>query len=267
MTAASVMPSLEVRVDQRHAQAALAHVRGGLGSLLRVRFFDLLSHHRRSLLKHNKLPNRRGGQNFIGAFYRRFAMGGSEGRYARPAAIGEAFMAASGDEYTRGPGAFRLLEEGGTVRSAEPMAVPIGKWAKGTGLRTFRRLLKERGVRTVMRAGRPPLLVRDVGGRRARTDIVGVLTFTRKQPALLGFYTQWASVVPRHQAKLDRSLESLLTEAGRERLSAELSRVSAGMSEDTFVRRILNRTRKKADRLGAAVAAKANEPGTAGGVT
>lgn len=232
---------------------------------LKVRLYDMMEHHRRSVLQHHKMPNRRGGQKLIGKLYRKYVQ--DDTAKDGPELHGEMFM------FSQDAQKLVNLETGGNITSRESMAVPIGITAK-----KLRSLIRQRKVMIAPRKGKTALLVEvsrgrlrkgehSAGiGRGSKSVIRGVLTRHRRQRALLGFYKQFDDVLPRHGAKFDRTIAQMADEAAALDLALSTAQL-AGLKPDTFFRR-LKRGGELYEQLrtkGKLIARRANEAGATGG--
>ena len=211
-----------------------------------VRVFDLLTHHRHSVIKAaaTSFPGGRGAQKMVAANFRRYSREkekvGAAGAFR---IVGESFMRASDKARWISSDLFKNLEQGANIGSADPMLIPIGK---GLTTRKWADMIKSKALTVIQRPGKPALLVKFIGPRRSgklrgfggNAELFGVLTHSRRQRPILGFFAGFDRVLPRHLAKMDRSLDRLLTEAGRAANAKEVFDVGGG-TEDTFVRRLL----------------------------
>jgi len=208
---------------------------------------DLVSHHRRSVIKHHGFVSGGRTQRFIAS--RLFGYGSTRptDRVTRiDQARGESFLAArstSSGPFPLDEASLRLLEEGGTVRSRRPMAIPIGRgrpfrgafenvpiWRRtrdGLNARDFdvipdpdnrsRSFIVDARERSIRRAARED----NDGGDL----IVGVLVRTRTQPPKLQFFDQYERILPKHLRKYEAMIEKATTKAGRLALQERLASV------------------------------------------
>lgn len=204
--------------------ATLGYLPPALAGAIAERNFDLVSHHKRSVLKHHQLPARSSATRFLAS---RFFVYGRKTK-STPTRIedaqGESFMAAASGE-TFGEDRLRVLEEGGTITSNAPMAMPFAPpTATGWIERVFRRGLKAHAF------GITPggLIIRHEAGRGGMGEVIGKFIRSRRQRPLLGFFRQFASVMPRHLPKYERAAAMALTAAGREALEHRTTIAEAG---------------------------------------
>ena len=215
---------------------------------LAVRNWDLVDHHRSSVIKHGKFKGRGGrspAKRMIASRLFRYSA-----KVRNPTKIndleGESFAAStgpasSGSDFALDADTFEAWEFGKTIRSDDPMAIPfVGNTQKQRD--KFHRLLASGEVSVVNTAKVRGLLVHSVnadGSTRAkqRSVPIGFLRSQRRQPPILGFYDQFARILPAHQKKYDQALCQALTVAGRRRLRAS----NAGRAaKDAELRRYLN---------------------------
>jgi hypothetical protein len=235
---------------------ALGVMPGLLVQVFKHRAFDLSSHHRRSVLRHHRMPGKRRAQKLLAHFLHRYHVPGKgvSGvnflREARRRAGGlyglhESFVAGGGDEY--GQGYWLRLEHGGVNRTARPMAILFrARNRTAADLKAHRDRLLARAY-TITPTG---LLVLDKSkitrrGRyaaRSRTEIYGVLRKQATTAPMLGFQERFDSVYPRHLHLLDRDLDIAVAAAQRGGIGPRI--VQAG-SEETFARQLLNRNQRK----------------------
>lgn len=208
-----------VEIDVRLGQvlATVALMPAAVQSAFRERLYDLLSHHRLSVLKHHQLPSKRRAQQMLASRTYRYtradaagALGGGLG------VVGEGFLAAESGQ-TYGRDAFKRLEEGGEVSAREAMIIPVGA-GRRLALRdraAWERLLH--GDVDLIRApsGRMLLVRQSIRKGSIKETIYGVLSRRRRQPAQLGYYRQFDSVQGRHVAKLEADLDRAQTAAGQ----------------------------------------------------
>lgn len=260
---AAKLVELDARIGE--AVAAMGLLPAGVHGAFRERIYDLLSHHRDSVLKHHGLPGGRRAQKWLATRLFRFTRAvGGESRIAE--LMGEGFGAAVSGE-TFGPGALRQVEFGGTM-SGEMMAIPAGRGRANP--KEFRRLLALRGARGGLDVAPSGALVREAEGRRhgLRSELWGVLRRTRRQPRQLGYYARFADVQSRHAERFEADLDRAMTAAGREAL-AERAR-DRGLQRGVYVgtlRKYLEQNPGKhaeARRVAAAAARAARAAGITG---
>lgn len=214
MTSAAPMVELDARIGE--VLAAAANLPPAVLGAFRERVYDLLSHHRSSVLKHHRLPGGRRAQKWLATRLYRFTRAPERPGHAADV-YGEGFAAAVSGE-TFGPDALRRVEFGGTVTSRALMAIPTGLGAARR--KQFARLL-ESGALSVTPTG---ALVRERAGRArdargARSELWGVLRRSRRQAPALGYEAQFRSVQARHLPKFEADLGRAVTAAGRAALA------------------------------------------------
>lgn len=228
-----------------------------LAGALSERMFQLTDHHRRSVLKHNQFPSGREGMKAIAAGLHRYGRRGKTPPTDLRDVVGESF-ASFGASSALGTRFFRDVEEGRTISTAKPMAVPISAVAlTGTrrriAMREFWRALKAREY-IITKKGyilRPAAGMYDPGNqhtvnmrvrRNARTTLVGVLTKRRRQRPILGFYDQFNRVWPKHKAKMDQDVMDALRVGGAAQLGkrsdlARLTRIEYKRAYNAYLAR------------------------------
>lgn len=214
LPASPARPVVELDVKIAEALAAVALLPAGTQGAFRERIYDLLSHHRLSVLRHHGLPGGRPAQQMLATRLYRYTRAETKGGRIVEL-VGEGFAAAeSGEIFARGN--LALLEHGGTVSSGQPMAIPTGQGRGqfGGGLRThgnFASLLRSRGL-DVSPSG---ALFTSTARGGLRTVLWGVLRRSRRQRPVLGYYRQFEDVQRRHVSKFERDLELAMTASGR----------------------------------------------------
>jgi|GEM_PF-4099127 len=203
--------------------------------------FDLMSHHRSSVLKHHGLPAKQSATAMIATRLHRYGRKRKDPQSLSDI-VGESFAAAEAGE-TYGDQFFAQLERGASVSSRVPMAVNF----KAIGLEGMARTratakFREELARNAFFVTPGGYLVRDnalssvgpapIGGsrRRGRTELVGRLVKRRAQRPVLGFHKQWDSVWARHAGKWTRALDLAQTAAGQAKIVAEMQRAVSGKS-------------------------------------
>lgn len=237
--------SLDLTSGFRAVAAALGSVPPVVGAVLKMRLFDIVTHHRRSVLKHQTFPGGRSGQKFLAATMKRYSRSEAERGARSVGATAESFT------HSRWPGFFGQVERGGTVRSARKMLVPFmatlrpgahggvvatsrianpwdPAWWEANRERIF---ITKRGV-VVLHMGR------GTSGDPSRSRPVALLRRSRRQRPILGFFSRWDAVLPRAVAAIDADFERLLSDQGRAQVEKMLS-VTDAQHEETFVRRML----------------------------
>jgi hypothetical protein len=244
---ATTARGMELRIDARAAEvvAMLGYIPMELLGRFHERTFDLMNHHRRSVLKHHRFPAGRRAQKMLGARLYRYGA-----RTRDPVKIeqlvGESFAVEPSGAFGD---AMRVWERGGTVRTSEAMAIPFfaglsGKGGRGARVSAKFRKLLEAGLFDVAK-GRGILFEPTVSRRRLkgvegqtgyRSVIYGAARRRRVQPPVLGFYERFQSILPVHMAKFDRDLSLALTSAGREAIRARYAddRIFRGSFEQQY---------------------------------
>ncbi len=206
---------LSVRFRVAGLVSMLGSAHPAIISMLRVRFLDLVTHHRLTVGKNAKVnfPGGRSAQNYVYSRIKRWA-------HRRPLNIEEV------EAQSRGIGKDGDLAalEHGRAYSGKLMAIPtyaatLTGTARVRAYREFNERLRARRLDLNPATGEltDPEFDRVVGGRRERR-VVGVLRRRRYQRPLLGFYRALDQILPRHWAKLDKDRDIALTAAGRETL-------------------------------------------------
>lgn len=221
---------------------------------LQHRFYDLLTHHRLSVIKNNSFPSegkgkKRENQKFLAANYFRATRAPDERGGMKVEGLGRMstkprFDTSGGvvEDY------FLNAETGKRIRANGVMLMPIGKLVAN-----FRQKVRDRKFVLIKRKNLPWLLVEKLGAGRLRKDgsrlgerdkLIAVLGYARTQRPILGFYGQIRRILPTHQGKMDKMMERMLTAAGRRAISTEMLEAGTGKA-DSFRRRI-----KKAEEAG-----------------
>lgn len=214
--------TLDAKIGRVLAEVAL--LPSAVQGAFRTRVYDLLSHHRLSVMKHNALPGGRRAQQMLATRLWRYTRVSTDPR-AVAGVVGEGFAAAdTGEDY--GGSFLKQLEGGASIRAGAPMIVPVGAGremlARGSAAnahRAWRELLRN-GDTDLIRGPSGRLLL--VGSKDTRGGvkqiIYGVMTRRRRQRPVLGFYRQFDDVQARHVAKFERDLDRAATAAGQEAL-------------------------------------------------
>lgn len=206
--------------------ATIGYMPAAVAGAMSEAMYNMMDHHKRSILKHHRLPGGRSAQRFLAS--RLFIRG--RRTKEQPTRIedveGETFAAAERGE-TFGGSVFKQLESGARISASKFMAIPIeqGRFRRG-GLRTsalFQRLLERKAFRIVpARKRHVRLLIHEVKAGKSRGElrgersmVVGVLTMRRTQPAQMGFHSAFDSVANRHLSRLDEVTTKAMTAAGR----------------------------------------------------
>lgn len=201
--------------------------------------YDMLSHHRLSVLEHNKMPGGRGAQQMLATRTWRIV---KINQSQLVEIFGEGWAAADrksdeGADYVENRRFFHLLEFGGQVSANALMAVPI-LHGRDIGRKEFRRALKGVGTELdiVPRKGKPPLLVEHMRGKsnryRARDRIFAVLTRQTTYRPMLGYYARWEDIQNRRLPDLEKGLEQAMTTAGQAALENKDRQTNAQKSAE-----------------------------------
>ncbi len=241
-------------INLGEVMATLHAIPQALVEALAFRNYDYLSHARSSLIAEagRAWPGRRGAQKLVAS--RTFRYGRTSATPTRLDQVkGEAFVAANTGE-TFGDERFKIFEEGGSVASRKPSAVPV----EALRLTGAARKRAEEKFRAMLAGGELQL----VGGRYLiyrepftrvkridgsfmpsvrigqRTRLLGVLTRSRKEPARLKFFATHAEKWAKHSPKYDRAIEQSLDAAGQAALlvktrdeSAKFGRANAAFTQ------------------------------------
>jgi hypothetical protein len=207
----------EIRVKMAKVVAQIGLMNPALLGALAEANYDLVNHHRRSILKHHKLPAKSSATRMLAARLH---------GYGRTRRVPESFadlkaesFAAAKSGQTFGDSLLIDLETGRSISASGPMAIPFAAMtlqggARSAAMRRFREQLNSGALKII----RGNLLIRREGRKPIKP--LGILVKQRTQRPMLGFYRQWDSVLARHMAKFDRILDLAMTEAGREDLAA-----------------------------------------------
>lgn len=243
---------LSLRLDRlAEVVATVGYIPAGLIGALGERNYDLVRHHRLRIIKY-------GGDNFSNPARGRKFLASRLSGYGRkvpnPTTLeqlqGESFLSSrsqdgmakrTGRPFPLDDASMKRLETGGTVNTSEQMAVPIGYGVqqtgpyKGLGTALFYRTLAAKGFDIINTPAAKGLLVLQADARKkagveqgARTLIMGKLIRRRITRPRLGFFQQWASILPAHQAKYDAAIQKALTAAGRASLELRAKSLEAG---------------------------------------
>jgi len=237
---------LDIQARVADVAATLGGIPDAVAAALHEAMFDLVNHHRRSVLKHHGLPSKRRAQKMLAAQLHRYTKRGME--RANPIEMSaESFGASSTPKFLLN------LEYGGPIRSDDWMAIPVegGLFMNKSGERmthaNFRKFLTSNKLRAVS-TRRGILLVKEQSRSKtktgeikgARTVVYGVLRKSRTQRPMLGFNHAWEKNLPEQLAKFDKILDEAVTEAGRIRLARqqEASRASTAAYYDELERQL-----------------------------
>ena len=218
LSPAASQAMLSISVRAQNVLGTLGYMPTVMLAALAERNWDTVSHHRRSVLKHHGLPGKRRAQKMLGANLRRQVQ-----RRDNPQTIddvrAEGFGVTLPGQHNQGKSGgwgdfLKNLEEGAEITASDWMAIPTT--AK---VAVFRKQLAAGKLRIVKRG----ILIREVGGKHARSEFMGVLRFGRSQPAMLGYYRQFDLVVQEEVKEYERDLDRVLTAAGRARLERTIT--------------------------------------------
>lgn len=225
---------LELGADLEPVLRAFGHIPPALAGALASRFFQMMDHHRRAVIKYHQMPSGKDGMRMLGAGLHRYGRKSRDVPTSIDDAQGESF-ASLGSNPGVGRDFFKNLQDGADITSGAPMAVPIGYAAlKGVGrrvaMRRFYETLRTRGY-IVTKSG---YLIDPSGGmyagsgdqmtvnrklnRNARTTLIGKLVRRRRQRKLLGFYEQFDRVWPKHFAKMESDIAVAMKAGGIDKL-------------------------------------------------
>lgn len=220
-TATAKKAIVDIQADITEAFLTLGYMPVAMQTAIRLRFYDLLSHHRLTVLKNHKLPSGRTGQQWLASRMYRYTKT-TGGKLFPINVVGEGFAVDIEDWQ----GQVNLLERGGTRTSQRPMLIPIGAGdARGPGLRPSKKLQDAKANKSGAFITTPrgqTFLVQSIGGTRAgigaKTEILGVLSKRQTYRPMLGFQRAFDIVVPRHVEKFSADMDLAITESGREAL-------------------------------------------------
>ncbi len=255
--------------------AAIGYLPAAALGALRLQMLDLVDHHRSAVGKQvgADFPGRRRAQKMFFALSARYGAKPGQAKsiddlYGRSFAVQPSAIGASGSRVSQR--FWDLLQQGGRVTASAPFFIPFKSGGgagsfdvqfRGDGPFTIARnglvFLKSPGSRTSRAAGSAVLLGAS-GGPVARGVAIGVIRRSRQSRKLLRFFEIFDSILPKHDANMDRAMEDALTAAGRVRLG-EKNEALAGTLAKKF------RDQKDAifDAAGAAAAADAAKLGEA----
>ncbi len=205
---------MQARISAAVAQLGLFP--SALQGALRERFYDLLSNHRLAVLKRHSFPAGRAAQKMLATRMFRYTKATNP---ALPANVtGEGYVAELNGNGGDWGDYFHAAEFGGTRVARSLRIVPLGRGRKG-GKPTLELLdMLKRKSASLIRANGRLLVVKHVGGRRARSEILGMLTPNQKFRQILGFRREFDGVASKHIAKVERDVDTAMTAAGQEAL-------------------------------------------------
>ncbi len=252
--------------------SALGYLPAAALGALRLQMLDLVDHHRSAVGKQvgSDFPGRRRAQKMFFALSARYGAKPGQAKsiddlYGRSFAVQPSAIGASGSKVSQR--FWDLLQQGGRVMANAPFFIPFKNAGsfdvqfRGDGPFTIARnglvFLKSPGSRT-SRASGSAVFLGASGGPVARGVAIGVIRRSRQSRKLLRFFEIFDSILPKHDANMDRAMEDALTAAGRVRLG-EKNEALAGTLAKKF------RDQKDAifDAAGAAAAADAAKLGEA----
>ena len=206
--------------------ATVGFIPSGLIGALAERNYDLVDHHRRTVLKTHEMPAGRRATRWLATRMHRYGAL-TQSPTSLDELQGESFAASQPDKGIIDPDRIESLEEGGDVRTREQMAIPIGAGRQSVGGResnataAFVRALERREFDIIDTPRARGLLILELNARRGknplgqRTAIMGILRRHRHQRKMIGFYQAWDDIVPRHLPRYEKALEMALTAAGQ----------------------------------------------------
>lgn len=205
-----------IEVDVAWPLAVVQGLNPALAGAVDNLLYDMVSHHRLSVGKHNKLPGKRSAQQWW--FSRSFRHATNVAKKGPPAggigAISAGSFAAARSGQTFGDDRFQHLEFGERVTSPDWFVVPIGPWRARSKRKQLLEMLKGRTLQ-VTPSG---YLIKGKGrGKRMTgTELVGVLTRRRQEKPVLRFYPEWERVSPKHLAGLDKIAAAAISGSEKE---------------------------------------------------
>lgn len=230
-SATSDKGAASISADVSAVVAQIGYLPPALTGALAYENYNLVDHHRRSVLKHHKLPGGKAAQRFLASRLHRY--GSKKDPTELADLVGESFAAAQTGK-TFGRERFRKLEEGGERTTSRWFAVPIGALQlKSPGARSaaYRRFREQLSAHMLVVVGKGLLIRRDAHDQGAKTKVVkiiGKLVRARREQPMLGFQEQFDRVLPGHMARYDKALDLAMTEAGRDRLARDLQTRARG---------------------------------------
>lgn len=224
--------SLETRLGE--TVAAIGLLPPALRGAMRSEVYDILSHHRTSVLKRvgQTWPGGAGARKMVAARTFHFTKFNEKGIAGLE---GEAFTASIRDF---GDEAFEQFEHGETISAKGPMAIPGGAALTGKGKVRggqggFEAMLARRGFNISERGA----LLKKVGrGASARQELWGTLSHRRRQRPILGWHDRWNDVLSRRLPGLERVVDEAIKAPNQAALEARAqeARLAAATRQAVF---------------------------------
>lgn len=225
MTTPTLANPVVIDVRLADALAQVGYLPAAIQGAARAAAFDMLSHHRLSVIKNARTwPGGRRAQAMTASRLHRF----SKDNEQNAGVTGQGFAAAVTGQ-TFGSDAFVREEAGQSITAGGYMALPVGAGAEMVksniaGRRQqFRDLVASRALSIIPVRG-ALLLVQKLAGRGKaqkglRERVLAVLIKRRTEPGRLKFYPTWERIQSEDTPKLEKILSLATTEAGRVKLA------------------------------------------------
>lgn len=272
-------PGVQLGFSLRLSQvlATVGFMPAALVGSLSERNFQLVDHHRRSVIKRYAGPGGLRAKRAIAT--RLFRYGSKPNPNSIEDVVGESFAAATQEESLFEKRSLVRLEEGGSYQAKEAMIIPIGAGAReirGGVIPTkqFADALKAHRFRIINTARTRGLLVVDYARRGKvgeRSVIMGKIIMGRTQRPLLNFYARFEDVKGKHLAAMEKDVELAMTAAGQAKLQTRLDDKAAERAAyKSALREVLNANpgafaeAKKAARAAALAVRTGNKVGEGG---
>ena len=223
----------------QEVMATVGFIPSGLIGALAERNYDLVDHHRRTVLKTHDMPAGLRATRWLATRLHRYGA-----TTPSPTTLdelqGESFAAGQPEKGILDPKRIASLEDGGDVHTREQMAIPFGAGVQhiagreGTPTAAFTRALERREFDIIDTPRARGLLILELNARRGkhaigqRTAIMGVLRRSRHQRKMIGFYQSWGDILPRHLPRYDQAVDMSLTAAGQAALEHRTQTRHAG---------------------------------------
>ena len=287
-TVSNFEKSLEIRLDMSEVLATCGCVPASLAGALSARSFDLLSHHRKAVIKNAKTwPGGAKAQRAVASRLFRYGSKNGEQASAISDVQGQSFAASTSEPSSPfAGGSLGKLESGGTVSTNQPMIVPIARGLNNDGLtksRMFINAIKNHTFDVITQGkGRGLVILQHAANNKDQNDekfrgwrsvVIGKLLKSRRQSPMLRFFESFERIVPKHKADMEKDLGDALTAAGLAKLDrrADVQAAQRGAYRAAYAEALANLPGKhaKARAAGAAAAklvrARSLQDGAGGG--
>lgn len=232
--------SLDAKIEE--VLATVGYMPSALVGALAARNRDFVDHHKRKTLKTLRFVAGDRARRMVAS--RMFGFGSKRDPETLGDVQGESFFASKSEVGQLTVESIRAFEDGATIGTQAPMAVPIGRgrpfkgvfqnraiwtgkdgesklnardfdFVRGKSGQVFIVDARERSIRRAAKGGESGLL------------IVGVLVRRRQQAKRLGFFAAAAAITPEHQRRMESDVDKAMTEAGRASLEARTALLSS----------------------------------------